>query len=51
MEMRKRIKVFKIFNCVYMLGLYMHVYRSPESSAAVVTGENEPLEVGAGARN
>lgn len=37
--------VFKDFNCVYMLGVYVHVYRCPESEA-VVTGEYQPREVG-----
>lgn len=45
MELRKRMEVFKDFNCVYMLGVYVHVYRCPESESEV-TGEYQPREVG-----
>lgn len=53
MEMTQRIKGFKFFNCVSMLGVYMHMctgalsLKGVQSSEAVVTGEYEPLEVGA----
>lgn len=51
--MTQRIKGFKFFNCVSMLGVYMHMctgalsLKGVQSSEAVVTGEYEPPEVGA----